>query len=90
VKGQTEPFIQGWYSADYGSKEPSTTAIFSAEIRASATFAWILLPAEGKVEKVRAQLKSEGDEAVRIRVMQEGKKSIEVTVPLAVGIPAIN
>jgi hypothetical protein len=62
VKGQTEPFIQGRYSADYGSKDPSTTAIFSAEIGASTTFAWILVPAEGKVEKVRAQLLKEGDD----------------------------
>jgi hypothetical protein len=38
---------------------------------------------------LRAQLLKQGDDNVRIRVMQEGKRPMEVTVPLGVGRAAI-
>lgn len=44
VKGQESPAIQGWYSPRYNDKVPAYTAICTAHIHGSTTFAWHLLP----------------------------------------------
>ncbi len=61
VQGQTEPHIQGWYSPEYNIKQPSPTVVYSAESEGSTTFAWLLLPARGKVPT--AELRLVGDDA---------------------------
>ncbi|MGB7415581.1 MAG: hypothetical protein WA902_15345, partial [Thermosynechococcaceae cyanobacterium] len=48
VQGQEDP-VQGWWSGTYNQKRPSPTAVYAAEIQKSAIFAWILLPAQGRV-----------------------------------------
>ncbi len=44
VKGQECPSIQGWYSPRYNDLVPAFTAVCTAHIPGSATFAWHLLP----------------------------------------------
>jgi len=46
VKGQKSPAIQGWYSPRYNDLVPAFTAVCTAPIHGSTTFAWHLLPAK--------------------------------------------
>ncbi|MEX2395860.1 MAG: alginate lyase family protein [Balneolales bacterium] len=85
VEGQTEPFIQGWYSITYGEKEPNPTAIYTTNIEGDATFAWVLVPADGQVPEVQAELVDEQTGLVRVTV--EGEDPVLVTVPLQDGEP---
>jgi Heparinase II/III-like protein/Heparinase II/III N-terminus len=43
VKGE-EPPIQGWYSADYGHREPAYALIGEAKAQLPAEFDWLILP----------------------------------------------
>ncbi|MCK4625302.1 MAG: heparinase II/III-family protein, partial [Phycisphaerae bacterium] len=89
VKGREKPSIQGWYSVRYNVKEPSPTAVYSAKIEKSATFAWILVPAKGTVPKAKAEIISEKDGIIRVGVSLPGAKPVIVTIPLKEGKPGI-
>lgn len=89
VKGQTQPVIQGWYSADYGKKEPNPTAICTSSTGDTSIFAWILIPAKGEVPMVTAKLLGEDENGVRIRIDAAGGKPLEVFVPVEGGSPRI-
>jgi hypothetical protein len=89
VKGQEKPHIQGWYSADYGQKVPSPTAVYTKKISGPATFAWVLVPASGLVPEVQAQLVSQNEKEVQVRVTVEGQPPVLVTVPLQPGTPRV-
>lgn len=54
VAGQVEP-VQGWWSDQYNHKVANPTAVFSASIPSSITFAWVLVPAAGPVPAVRVR-----------------------------------
>ncbi len=79
IKGQTEPEIQGWHSEDYNLREPAPTAVFSAHIQKSVSFAWILMPAKGQVPQIHAEMISADENAVHIRI--DGENAEEVTIP---------
>ena len=85
VKGQSEPYYQGWYSSTYGKKEPNPTAVYSAEIDDDTIFAWVLVPSDGKVPVVEADLSDRQGVDVVIRVKDE--KPVRVTVPVTDGNP---
>jgi hypothetical protein len=80
VKGREEPFKQGWYSANYGSKEPNPTVIYSADIAGPETFVWILIPAKGIVQHVNAQFREKGG-IVTLTIADEGNAKIHVDLP---------
>jgi hypothetical protein len=88
ISGQEEPFIQGWYSAEYGTKEPNPTVVYTTNIQGPATFAWILRPADGTVPTVRASLQSSEDE-IRITVTEEGQSPVTITLPRGQGLPTV-
>ncbi len=90
VKGQETPNKQGWNSAEYGIKVPNTTAVFNQQIESSATFAWVLLPAKGKVPNVKADLIAQDDDKMQIEVVIENDKPITVTVPFKAGEPEVS
>ncbi|HKK47119.1 MAG TPA: alginate lyase family protein [Balneolaceae bacterium] len=82
VKGQTQPINQGWYSPEYGKKEPESVAVYESEIETSKTFAWILMPGKGKVPDIKiSRLKTDQDK-VKMVLQQQGMKAVQVTVPL--------
>lgn len=89
VKGQTEPVIQGWYSGEYGKKEPSPTAVYKSEIAKTATFAWVLLPANGKVPMASASIIEEDENGLRLSIELPGKRPTEVFIPFQKGLPKI-
>ena len=88
VSGQEEPFIQGWYSAEYGTKEPNPTVVYTATIDKPTTFAWILVPAYGAVPKVHAQLREDAGE-IRLSVKDDDQTSVQITIPLEEGLPIV-
>ena len=80
VKGQTEPHIQGWWSERYNHKEPSPTAVYSAKIDTTATFAWVLLPGRGAVPHAKAEMIAEDEKGVRIRIEVPGEEPVDIAV----------
>lgn len=88
VSGQEEPFIQGWYSADYGTKEPNPTVVYTTNITHPTTFAWLLVPAYGEVPKVQTQLQEAAGKVV-LSIEEAGKSAVTVTLPLEEGLPTV-
>lgn len=89
VKGLTEPVIQGWYSGEYGKKEPSPTVIYKSDIAKTTTFAWILLPAIGKVPMASASIIEENENGLRLKIELPEKKPTDVFIPVQKGSPKI-
>lgn len=89
VQGQTDPFIQGWYSPEYGRKEPNQTAVYTSGIQKSAVFAWVLVPAAGEVPRVDVDLLHMDEEEVQLEVEQAEAEPVKVTVPLEAGTPRV-
>ena len=86
IKGQTEPFIQGWYSPVYGEKQPNSTVVYNSETSESIAFVWLLIPGHGDVQEVQASITNLNDEIIKIEVVAESNDQTEVSVPLKVGI----
>lgn len=80
VKGQEKPYIQGWYSANYGEKVPNPTLVYSASIDQSATFAWILVPKDGPVDAVKAEIQ-EKNGTVAVTIRETGQEPVKITLP---------
>ena len=85
VKGQETPDIQGWYSEQYNKVEPNYATIFSAKIDKTSTFVWVLYPSEGVVSGVKAEVLSENDREVKVKVTAPGRQEWVVEVPLPAG-----
>jgi len=88
VKGQEEPFKQGWYSATYGSRVPNPTVIYSTHITRPATFVWILIPGIGDVPHVYAQLKEKGG-IMTLTITEEGNAPISIDLPIKKNISKV-
>ena len=88
VKGRDEPEIQGWYSDRYGHKEPSTAAIYSADIDRPAVFAWLLIPARGRPPRAKASLIATKDtNTACIQIELPAEEPVKITIPLEDGVP---
>lgn len=83
VKGQEKPRMQGWYSEQYNIIEPSPTAVYSASIEKSSTFAWIFYPSKGQVPQVKASIISQNRSQITVSISGEDKVNYQVTVPIA-------
>ena len=82
VKGQEEPEIQGWYSKEYNVFEPNPTTIFSTQIEADATFVWVLYPSEKVEELIRAEIISETEKEIKVKITNDKNDEWVVDVPL--------
>jgi hypothetical protein len=89
IKGQEKPYIQGWYSADYGEKVPNPTLVYSTSIDQSATFAWVLVPKNGAVEAVAAKIQEKNNEVI-ITITEEGQEAKKVVLPRDKRLDQIN
>ena len=88
VSGQEKPTIQGWYSANYGTKEPNTTVIYSAWIDGPATFAWLLVPAPGPAPQYHAALTSKESD-LEISISRPDDSQISILYPKK-GLPEVS
>lgn len=89
VKGQEKPYIQGWYSADYGEKVPNPTLVYSTSMEQSATFAWVLVPKNGAVGAVDASFQDLGS-AVQINITEPGQAPVKITLPKDKNLSRLN
>lgn len=92
VSGSDEPHVMAWYSPKMNIKEPAPTAVYSARIESSRTFAWILTPASGRVSPVDASIIDAGESGLRVRIgsTTAGGREMVVTVPLESGRPSLS
>jgi hypothetical protein len=88
VAGAENP-VQGWYSGYYTEKEPNPTAIFSAEIPGTTTFAWVLTPARGEVPPVQARVLSSREDRIEVRVQTGTEKAFVVIVSMNSWRPSV-
>jgi hypothetical protein len=85
IKGQEEPFIQGWYSREYNHKQATSCAVFKTHIEKSATFAWVITPGKGIVPNIKTGIFTMNDEEATIKIddtivqvpLQNGKPTVE-------------
>lgn len=87
VKGQEQPHLQGWYSRRYNEWEPSTAAVLTAHAETTAAFAWLLLPARGKVESIRGEIIQSTADDLHIRVHRPDAPALRVRIPWRDGWP---
>ena len=88
IKGQEEPFIQGWYSREYNQKAPSICATYSTHIDTSTTFVWIIVPAKGVVPDMHSECIEANEQSATVRIRTD--KDTTVFIPLQEGVPKIN
>ena len=81
VKGQEKPVIQGWYSKVYNTYAPNTAAIFSTNVEGNSKFIWVLFPSEKVAKDIKAEIVSESDEALKLRVYNSKNDEWIVNVP---------
>ena len=89
IEGQEKPFIQGWYSEDYGIKVPNPTLIYSTTIHQSSTFAWILAPAKGNIPTIHAQFQEE-EQVVKLSISKSDLNPVSITLPLDGNLSSVN
>jgi hypothetical protein len=80
IKGQEEPFIQGWYSREYNHKVASSCSVFKTHIDGDTTFAWLIVPGNGPIPNVKAELLTVDDHGVTVKV-----DDITVHIPIKHG-----
>ena len=83
IKGQEQPAPQGWYSEKYNISEPSTASIYSTDIRNPTSFVWILQPSAGAESSVKAQILSQDNDGLKLRIEDERSNQWEVVVPFS-------
>ncbi|MFA5293005.1 MAG: alginate lyase family protein [Phycisphaerae bacterium] len=83
VKGRGEPNMQGWYSREYNQFVPSIVSIYSAGIEKTSVFAWLLVPAMGKVPMAEGKIISVEDDSVVLEIASDDKVPMELKIPLA-------
>lgn len=81
IKGQKSPEIQGWYSREYNTCEPNTTAAYSTSIQSDCRFIWVLFPSENTHPDIHAKVISSKNNTLKIRVYGKNYKQ-SVTIPL--------
>lgn len=82
-EGQEEPEIQGWYSEEYNKFEPNKAVIHSIKIDGNETFVWLLLPSEKKTPKASAEIISEDENGIKIKVTNRQKGTWNLTIPFS-------
>ncbi len=83
VKGQEKPKIQGWYSDEYNTYEPSISTIYSTKVKSSTTFAWLLFPTEGASPNVRAEVLSQDADKIKVKVTNQENEVWIVSIPFS-------
>ncbi|MEZ4903894.1 MAG: alginate lyase family protein [Spirosomataceae bacterium] len=85
IKGQESPYIQGWYSADYGLKVPNNTAIYTQDSSKSSTFLWLLVPSKGHVSLIKASILSKDADYIKVNVSIDNEPHVQIDMPLKAG-----
>lgn len=81
ISGQEDPEIQGWYSEEYNKYEPNVASIFSTDISASQTFAWILVPFETDHPDLKIKRFKIESDGVKIRIKEASVGTWDLFIP---------
>jgi len=82
IKGQEEPFIQGWYSREYNHKTEASCTIYSTPIDGNVTFAWVITPGKGTIPEIQAEWIGADASSATLKI--EGQT---IQVPIQKGTP---
>ncbi len=82
IKGQETPHIQGWYSPTYGTKVPNACVTYEGQVDQPSVFAWLLLPAQGELPSVSADMR-QGRGVVYFRIQRQGLEEWRVAIPVS-------
>ncbi|QGY42585.1 heparinase [Maribellus comscasis] len=82
VNGREEPEIQGWYSEEYNTYESNTASIYSTRIEGDSKFIWVLFPSENVANDIKAEIISETNDEMKLRVFNSKNDEWFVTIPL--------
>jgi hypothetical protein len=85
IEGREEPHPQGWYSAEYGRHEPAPCAQYTGRIEETATFAWLLWPAEGAVHPPQAALGDVQEDSATVVLTGPGEEPRTFRIPVTDG-----
>lgn len=85
VKGQSEPYYQGWYSPVQNVVQPSYCAVYERGVEDSAVFAWVLTTADGEAPQIEARFLVTDGESVCLEVTDRQGNRTEVRVNRADG-----
>lgn len=77
VKGQEKPYIQGWYSQKYNTKQESSCAIYEMQIDGNAINVWLLYPYKNRLPEISVDCSQEDGSLVKIVVGDEAKQIME-------------
>lgn len=55
IKGQTSPFVLGWYSPEYNVRIPTSVALYKKKISGPAVLVWLLIPGGDRFPEISAQ-----------------------------------
>ena len=78
VAGVEGPNSQGWWSASYNEKLPSTTAVYRVRHRGPALFAWLLAPHDPGETAPSIERLPAAAGTLRVRVHAAGDQEIAV------------
>ena len=81
IKGQEKPDIQGWYSEEYNKFEPNVSSMYSTQIQSDSRFIWVLFPSEKPGSDVKAEIVSESDSEIIVRVYNSQNDEWFVDIP---------
>ncbi len=82
VKGQEQPEIQGWYSEEYNTFEPNVASVYSTKIDDDSEFIWVLFPSEKVADDIKAEIVSQNNKEIKLRVFNGEKSEWFVNIPL--------
>lgn len=82
VEGQNTPAVQGWYSEKYNQFEANATNIYRSQIGKDSIFGWLLFPYEKNKRDISAEIISQEEDVVTVRVRIGKRRSVTVTLPL--------
>lgn len=87
VKGQVKPIKQGWFSPEMGTKLPNYVAVYTAKVKKSTSFVWLLVPAKGKVPSLDIKLLKVNKQGVKLSITQSNRQEATIAyIPLKRGV----
>lgn len=91
IRGQEDPYVQGWYSEETPNWTPNTVAEFTGEINDETVFAWVIVPTreEPATPAQNAALEVvDGCARVTFQTYAD-KQPLQIDIPLEQGHPRL-
>lgn len=80
IKGQRDPYFQGWYSPVQNKIYPSICAQYEREVEGSAIFAWVMTVGVGQPQSVDVEILRSDEGFLRLKIKEERGSSAVLAV----------